>query len=101
LNRDSRYQNQALVELYDKYKNRGLEIYQVSIDTDRNAWLAAIEQDKLSWTNVGDMKGSVAALHSYNIQAIPSNYILDRERRIVARNLVGPELDKTIGKLLK
>ncbi len=101
LNTDSRYQNQALVELYDKYKNRGLEIFQVSIDTDKNAWLTAIEQDKLSWTNVGDMKGSVAALHSYNIQAIPSNYILDRERRIVARNLIGPELDKAIAQLLK
>lgn len=101
LNRDSRYQNQALVELYSKYKNRGLEIYQVSIDTDRNAWLTAIEQDGLSWTNVGDMKGSVAALHAYNIQAIPSNYILDSERRIVARNLAGPDLDKAVGQLLK
>jgi peroxiredoxin len=101
LNRDSRYQNQALVELYNKYKNRGLEIYQVSIDTDRNAWLTAIEQDGMSWTNVGDMKGSVAALHAYNIQAIPSNYILDRDRRIAARNLIGPELDKAIGTLLK
>ena len=101
LNTDSRYQNQALVELYSKYKNRGLEIYQVSIDTDRNAWMTAIEQDGLSWTNVGDMKGSVAALHAYNIQAIPSNYILDNERRIVARNLAGPDLDKAVGQLLK
>jgi len=99
--RDSRYQNEALVELYAKYKSKGLEIYQVSIDTDRNEWLAAIEKDGLSWINVGDMKGSVSALHMYNIQTIPSNYILDGERRIVARNVIGPELDQTIGKLTR
>jgi peroxiredoxin len=98
---DSRYQNEALVELYAKYKSKGLEIYQVSIDTDRNEWLAAIEKDGLSWINVGDMKGSVSALHMYNIQTIPSNYILDGERRIVARNVIGPELDQTIGKLTR
>ena len=99
--RDSRYQNEALVELYAKYKSKGLEIYQVSIDTDRNEWLAAIEKDGLSWINVGDMKGSVSALHMYNIQTIPSNYILDGERRIVARNVIGPELDQAIGKLTR
>lgn len=101
LNRDSRYQNQALVELYNKYKSKGLEIYQVSIDTDRNAWLSAIEQDGLSWINVGDMKGSVSAQHNYNIQTIPFNYILDDERRIVARDLMGPALDQAIGKLTR
>jgi len=101
LDRDSRYQNQALTELYEKYKSKGLEIYQVSIDTDRSAWLAAIEQDGLSWINVGDMKGCVSAQHNYNIQKIPSNYILDNERRIVARDLMGPALDQAIGKLTR
>jgi len=101
LNRDSRYQNQALVELYTKYRSKGLEIYQVSIDTDRNAWLSAIEQDGLSWVNVGDMKGSVSAQHNYNVQTIPSNYILDGERRIVARDLIGPALDQAVGKLIR
>jgi len=101
LNRDSRYQNQALVELYTKYKSKGLEIYQVSIDTDRSAWLGAIEQDGLSWINVGDMKGCVSAQHNYNIQQIPSNYILDGERRIVARDLMGPALDQAVGKLTR
>jgi peroxiredoxin len=101
LNTDSRYQNQALVELYNKYKSKGLEIYQVSIDTDRNAWLNAIEQDGLNWINVGDMKGCVSAQHNYNIQTIPCNYILDSEKRIVARDLRGPELDQAVGKLTR
>jgi len=99
--RGSRIQNQALNELYSKYKSRDFEIYQVSIDTERNLWLDAIEQDGLKWINVGDMKGSVTALHNFNIQKIPSNYVLDKEGNIVARDIQGPELDKTIGKLTK
>lgn len=99
--RTSRIQNQALVELYNKYKSRNFDIYQVSIDTDRNAWLSAIEQDGLTWTNVGDLKGSVIALNSYNVQQIPSNYILDKDGRIVARDLLGPDLDQVVGKLTK
>jgi peroxiredoxin len=101
LNRDSRYQNQALVELYRKYKSKGLEIYQVSIDDNREAWTTAIEQDGLSWINVGDMKGSNKALNAYNVQNIPSNYILDSERRVVARDLLGPALDQAVAKLVK
>ncbi|MFA5327339.1 MAG: TlpA disulfide reductase family protein [Prolixibacteraceae bacterium] len=99
--RDSRIQNEALVELYRKYKSKGLEIYQVSVDTDRNEWLSAISQDGLIWINVGDMKGSISTLNNYNIQAIPSNYILDKERKIVAKNLQGPALDQAVGSLLK
>jgi len=99
LNRDSRIQNQALIELYKKYKSRGLEIYQVSLDTDKSAWLSAIEQDGLRWINVGDMKGSILARSMYNIQFIPSNYILDKEHRIVAKNLQGPNLEQAIREL--
>jgi peroxiredoxin len=101
LNRDSRIQNEALVALYKKYKSKGLEIYQVSIDTDRTAWLNVITQDGLTWINVGDMKGSINATNSYNIKAIPSNYILDKERNIRARNLIGPALDQAVGELTR
>ncbi|MDP3914225.1 MAG: TlpA disulfide reductase family protein [Bacteroidota bacterium] len=99
--RASRIQNEALTELYSKYKSRGFEIYQVSVDNERNAWIDAIEQDGMNWINVGDMKGSVSALHNYNVQKIPSNYILDKEGNIVARDIQGPELDKLIGKLFR
>jgi peroxiredoxin len=99
--RASRIQNEALTELYSKYKSRGFEIYQVSVDNERSAWIDAIEQDGLKWINVGDMKGSMSALHNYNIQKIPSNYILDKEGNIVARDIQGPELDKLIGKLFR
>jgi len=99
--RISRIQNQALTELYRKYKSKGLEIYQVSIDTDRSFWLNAIQQDGLSWINVGDMKGSNLALQMYNVHEIPSSYILDREGLIVAKDLTGPSLDQAVGRLTK
>ncbi len=100
VDRGSRIQNPVLVDLYKKYKSKGFEIYQVSLDQNRAEWVDAIDQDKLSWVNVGDMEGSVIAARTYNITAVPSNYLLDKEGRIVAKNLQGPALDKAVKKLL-
>lgn len=97
----SRSLNPLLVDVYQKYKQKGLEIYQVNVGKDRNAWLDAIDNDKLKWINVGDLEGSTKAVLNYNIQAIPFNYILDRDGKIVARNLTGPELDKALARILK
>lgn len=99
--RGSRLLNPLLVDVYQKYKPKGLEIYQVNIGKDRNAWLDAIDNDKLKWVNVGDLEGSTKAVLNYNVQAIPFNYILDREGKIVGRNLTGPELDKALARILK
>ncbi len=100
LDRDSRVQNEALVEAYRKYKNKGFEIYQVSVDNNRMEWVDAIDQDNLSWINVGDMNGSSRATMLYNIQKIPYNYLLNSEGEIIAQNLVGPRLDRTLSELL-
>ncbi len=99
-NRDSRILNHALVEAYKKFKNRGFEIYQVSVDKNRSEWVDAIDQDGLTWINVGDMKGSITAVRNYNIQTIPYNYLLNREGEIIAQNLKGPGLDNTLSQLL-
>ncbi|WP_167613987.1 TlpA disulfide reductase family protein [Maribellus sediminis] len=101
VDRGSRIQNPVLVELYKKYKNKGFEIYQVSIDQNRAEWVDAIDQDKLSWINVGDMQGSVLASRIYNIQSVPSNYLLDKDGSIAAKNLQGPGLEKAVANLLK
>lgn len=98
--RTSRIQNQVLVELYNKYRGKGFEIYMVSVDDDKNSWKAAIEEDHLTWINVGDMKGSTSALISYNIHNIPANYLLDREGTILAKNLQGPDLNSVLAKIL-
>lgn len=99
--RTSRVQNQVLNELFAQYRNRGFEIYMVSIDNDRAAWLQAIAEDNMPWINVGDMKGSYQAVNSYNIQAIPSNYILDKEGQIVAKNLQGPALTQALARIVR
>lgn len=98
--RTSRIQNQVLVELYAKYKHKNFEIFMVSVDDDPTAWKTAIAEDQLTWINVGDMKGSITALMSYNIHSVPSNYLLDKEGKIIAKNLQGPELNNTLSKIL-
>lgn len=99
--RGSRIMNPVLVELYKKYRSKGFEIYQVSIDENRYEWLDAIDEDGLNWINVGDMKGSVQAVRAYNIQAVPSNYLLDKEGAIVGKDLKGPGLDRLLGEALR
>lgn len=98
---NSRTMNQLLVEAYKKYKGKGLEIYQVNVGENRSEWIDAIDTDGLNWINVSDMEGCVKAVHEYNIQSVPANYLLDREGVIVAKNLTGPNLDKALAQLLK
>jgi hypothetical protein len=99
--RGSRIVNQTLVELYEEFQHKGLEIYQVSVDTDRNAWIHAIKEDHLTWINVGDMEGSHKAVITYNIREIPYNYFLDREGGIITKGLTGQKLYETVSQYLK
>jgi len=97
----SRIVNPVLVEIYQKYKNKGFEIYQVSVDKDRTEWLEAIDQDKMVWTQVGDMEGSIQAVMHYNIQSVPFNYLLDKDGNIIAKNLTGPAIDRTLAAIFR
>jgi uncharacterized pyridoxamine 5'-phosphate oxidase family protein len=99
--RASRIVNPVLAEIYQKFKNRGFEIFMVSVDNDRIAWMEAIANDNLSCINVGDMKGSYQATNNYNIQELPFNYLLDKEGNIVGRNLKGPALYRTLSDIFK
>ena len=100
-NEASRIVNPVLKELYKKYKSKGFEIYQVSIDTERFEWIDAIDTDQLTWANVGDMKGSSTALNNYNVKEIPSNYLLDKEGSIIGKNLKGPALNSKLAAIFK
>jgi peroxiredoxin len=97
---NSRILNPVLKENYQKFNSKGFEIYQISIDTSRQAWIETIKADQLNWLNVGDMKGSLKAVASYNIQSVPFNYLLDREGKIIARDLKGPALYKKLNEIL-
>ncbi len=96
-----RHENPYLVRTYDKYSDQGFNIYQVSLDRTRDAWLNGIEEDGIGkWTHVSDLQfwGSVV-VPLYNIEGIPANFLLDPEGRIIARNLRGEELERTVGGL--
>ncbi len=89
-----RQENPNLVAAYKKYNKDGFEIFQVSLDKEREAWLKGIEDDKLGeWTHVSDLKfWESAIVPIYGIESIPTNYLLDREGRIIASNLRGEAL---------
>lgn len=97
----SRIMNPVLSEIYNKYKKRGFEIFMVSVDTDRAAWMKAIEEDNLSCLNVGDMKGCFQAVTNYNIKELPFNYLLNKEGVIIAKNLKGPVLNQVMSQIFK
>lgn len=96
-----RKENPNVVRMYNKYKDKGFEIYGVSLDQDKDKWLKAIENDKLTWSHVSDLKGwESAAAQLYGITGIPQTIILDKQGKIIAKNLRGQELEDKIASLL-
>lgn len=96
------FRNAELKELYQKYHDRGFEIYQVSVDTTKPAWIEVVQMQKLSWISVCDFKGAGSlAVQMFGITSVPQNFLLDREGNIVARNAYGDDLKKELAKLIK
>jgi peroxiredoxin len=87
---------------YEKYKNKGFEIYGVSLDKERAAWIEAISEDGLTWPQVSDLKfWQSEAAQIYAVQSIPYTVLIDRDGKIVATELRGAELDKKLAEILK
>lgn len=97
-----RAENPNVVAAFQKFKDRNFTIMGVSLDRDRDAWLQAISDDKLTWMHVSDLKfweSSVVPL--YQIEGIPFNVLVDPQGKIVASNLRGPQLEATLASVLK
>lgn len=95
-----RKENPNVVRVYNQYKDKGFEILGVSLDQNRERWLQAIEKDQLTWQHVSDLQGwknEVALL--YNVRTIPHTILLDKEGRIIARNLRGRALENKLAEL--
>ncbi len=95
-----RLENPNVVADYNKYKDKGFDILGVSLDKDKESWIKAIGDDKLSWHQVSDLKywqNEVAV--KYGIQSIPSNLLLDKDGKIIAKNLRGEALGKKLEEL--
>lgn len=98
---NSRLMNAELAEVYAKYAEQGFEIYQVSLDDSKSLWVTAVQEQKLPWISVCDFSGANSpAARMYNITSLPSNFLIDKEGRIVARNVSANRLDEQVQKLL-
>jgi len=96
-----RQENPNVVAAYNKYKEKGFDILGVSLDREKGAWVKAIADDQLTWHHVSDLKfWQNEAAVKYGIQQIPSSVLLDREGKIIAKNLRGEELAKKLAELL-
>ena len=98
-----RAENPHVVAAFNKYKDKQFTILGVSLDqaNGHDAWLKAIHTDQLTWTHVSDLKfweNDVAKL--YGVRAVPQNFLLDPNGKIVAKNLRGEALDKKLSELL-
>jgi peroxiredoxin len=97
-----RRENPNVVKMYQRFKDKGFEIYGVSLDRARENWLDAIEKDGLSWIHVSDIKfWQCEAAKTYGVTTIPYTVLLDREGKIIAKGLRGEKLEKKIEEMLK
>jgi peroxiredoxin len=97
-----REENPNVVKAYETYKDKGFTVLGVSLDQDRDAWTKAIADDKLAWTQVSDLQyWNSAAAKLYKVQSIPANFLLDKEGKIIGRDLRGPALQERLAALLK
>lgn len=90
-----------VVKAYAKYKDKGFEIYGVSLDQSKDKWLEAIQKDGITWPQVSDLKyWDCEAAKLYNVQGIPFTVLLDKDGKILAKNLRGEELEAALEKAL-
>lgn len=96
-----RQENPNLVAAYNLYHKKGFQIFQVSLDKTKDAWLSGIKEDQLDkWIHVSDLKywnSSVVPL--YKIESIPDNFLLDKNGRIIASNLRGEQLQRKLAEI--
>ena len=99
-----RQENPNVVKAYAQFKSKNFEILGVSLDNPnaKTAWLNAIEKDKLTWTQVSDLQGwKNQAARLYGVESIPQNFLIDPNGVIVAKNLRGENLIRTLSDILK
>ena len=91
-----------LKKTYDEFHKKGFEIFGVSFDSVRDSWLRAIDNNEMNWLHVSSLKGfENQAAKDYAVQGIPSNFLIDSQGKIVAKNLRGEALYEKIAELLQ
>lgn len=99
-----RKENPNVVAAYNQYKDKGFTVLGVSLDNKsaKDAWVNAIAKDGLTWIQVSDLNGwQNAAAQLYSVQAIPQNFLIDPQGKIIAKNLRSEELNKKMEEIFK
>jgi thiol-disulfide isomerase/thioredoxin len=93
-----RRENPNVVKMYQKYKDKGFDIYSVSLDDNKDAWIKAINTDQLLWSNhVSDLKKwNSSVVPQFNIESIPFTMLIDAEGKIIGKNLRGEALEQKL-----
>jgi peroxiredoxin len=96
-----RQENPNVLKQYQKFHTKGFNVLGVSLDKDKAAWQKAVNDDHLEWTQTSDLKSFEGATEQlYQIQAIPSNFIIDPQGKIVAKNIRGTDLEAFLNKTI-
>ncbi len=96
-----RTSNKSLTKIYSKYKDKGFEIFGVSLDDEPQKWKHAVQKDKVSWLQVNEPGGWQAKTAiAWDIMAIPTSYLIGKDGRLIAMDLEGKELEKALKYLL-
>jgi thiol-disulfide isomerase/thioredoxin len=94
--------NPYIQKLYKKYQASGFEVFAVSLDVNKPLWLKAIKKDKLTYTQVVDYDGWMSKVaEKYYVDALPTNFLLDKTGKIVAINIEGKELFDKVKSLVQ
>jgi thiol-disulfide isomerase/thioredoxin len=96
-----RAENPNVLKVYAEYHPTGLEIISVSVDTDKEKWLKAIEEDHLTWLHASDLKGITGPTALlYDVKFVPYTVLVDENNKVIAINLRGDALRAKIAELL-
>lgn len=96
-----RAENPNVLAAYKKYHKLGFAVVGVSLDNNKKAWLNAIHHDGLQWTQLCDLKGwNNAAAIEFGVKIVPTNFLLDKAGKVIAKNLRGEDLQNKLNELL-
>lgn len=96
-----RAENPNVVMAYNKFHDKGFDVFGVSFDKDFDKWVEAIAADNLTWTQVSDLQyWNCAAGKLYGIKSIPQNVLIDPDGIIIEKNLRGQDLQDKLAELL-
>jgi len=96
-----RANNPRLVKIYKEFQPKGFQIFGVSFDRKKSKWLKAVQEDQLPWNNVVDLDGENGDIAlQYKISAFPDNILIDKEGKVIARDISAKRLHNKLTDLL-